>query len=392
MSDPVPLAAIHDASADGRSLVSAANFAAMRGLLEIATYYAAIGHNHSGVYSPVGHTHAQSDITNLTTDLAGKAAAATTISAGTGLSGGGDLSANRTITLANTAVTAGSYTAADITVDAQGRITAAANGSGGGGIGGSTGSTANRVLTSDGTGGSTLQASLVEIDTNGKVTASVSAAETITAHTTSGIFVALSGTVTNNTSHGLRRSAVCVQNTSTGAGSFATVKNGVEIISSGATNDLCLSLITSGNALFIGSATPAVSAQTTAALHSVSVLTRQFLFNRTEIGTASTDGTYYSCGGDGTFLIWNQENANLRFGTNNADSMTLLPTYVKVFKPLLVQSYTVATLPSASTFDGCIVRVTDSSVAASGNYGATVSGGGSNKVKVFSDGTNWVIA
>lgn len=54
-----------------------------------------------------------------------------TVSAGTGLSGGGDLTANRTLSLANTAVVANSYGSATqvgtFTVDAQGRLTAASN-------------------------------------------------------------------------------------------------------------------------------------------------------------------------------------------------------------------------------------------------------------------------
>lgn len=49
--------------------------------------------------------------------------------AGTGLTGGGDLSADRSIEIASTGVTPGSYSAANVTVNAQGQITAASNGS-----------------------------------------------------------------------------------------------------------------------------------------------------------------------------------------------------------------------------------------------------------------------
>ena len=65
------------------------------------------------------------------TDISGTVPTSRTITAGTGLSGGGDLSANRTLAIANTGVTANTYGSASsvpvVAVNAQGQITSATN-------------------------------------------------------------------------------------------------------------------------------------------------------------------------------------------------------------------------------------------------------------------------
>lgn len=89
-------------------------------------------------------------------------------------------------------------------------------------------------------------------------------------------------------------------------------------------------------------------------------------------------------------LQQNNTNANLTaIGnvsiTSNVSTWTLDTAGISTFPVVTYASLSLATTPGKRAF------ISDANLAAVGNFGATVGGGGSNTVPVYSDGTNWCI-
>jgi hypothetical protein len=110
--------------------------------------------------------------------------------------------------------------------------------------------------------------------------------------------------------------------------------------------------------------------------------------------------TLNDCGAVAAVLV-GSNNSQLRVRNNgfNPGGTSIIADLLRGFSGQILeydvgstQTYTVANLPTASSkFKGVRMFVIDSRIAGSGNFGAIVSGGGSNTVPVFCDGSNWRI-
>lgn len=113
-------------------------------------------------------------------------------------------------------------------------------------------------------------------------------------------------------------------------------------------------------------------------------------------GTSTTSANTLNLGGGNSsnpaateVAIYAAANTTTTTGTKILSCTTAKAT---ISVPFVLANYTVATLPSASTSGaGATAFVTDASTTFALSLGLTVLGSGSNKVPVYSDGTNWIV-
>jgi len=82
------------------------------------------------------------------------------------------------------------------------------------------------------------------------------------------------------------------------------------------------------------------------------------------------------------YHLTNAEHSNLTGSNPTFDGLTSTA-------PVIIPNYTVASLPSAVTWTYGVVLVTDATLTTITGLGLVPTGGGVNKVPVYSDGTDW---
>lgn len=258
------------------------------------------------------------------------------------------------------------------------------------GLGGSTGSTDNRILRADGTSGATVQNSAVTIDDSGNISGlgTISCGDRITLGSDTYIERPSSGLI-NIFQAGAVRAAISsgeitatsairltafnpaapdiafVRN-STGPTAETRAAGGLRVRNAdgSAAGAINCGAITASGALNVNNASgiyESGSGRTVA-------FTSNFSASTPGIGTTTNHA----------FCIYtNGANERLRFAATGA---------ITANSTVAVGVFTVATLPSAAANAGAMAQVTDSSVTTNGS---AVSGGGANRVVVFSNGSTW---
>lgn len=110
--------------------------------------------------------------------------------------------------------------------------------------------------------------------------------------------------------------------------------------------------------------------------------------NATGTNAAAPDAKLYAPGGTGTAAIASLIMYSPVAGSSGSTAHTQVESARLMGGALILPSSTVAALPAASTVPFGRRFVTD---ATSPTFGATVTGGGSTKAPVWSDGTNWIV-